>query len=1180
MIHLLPRLTRSKYCPRILYCSLILSIISLLLIQIQAFPGASSAGKEIRPYVAVVSPAQGNQQTQQLDPGRPIERGLESGESHYYAYQLTLAVGQYAKLVVYQRGIDVVVKVFGPDGKQTSQFDSEFRVQGQETVELVAEEAGSYRLDISAKYKNAAAGRYEIRLLELRSATENDRALYEASKLNAERARLDNAGKYDEARPLGERVVQIRERVLGPEHPDVAAALNSLAFLYFIKADYVKAETLYQRALAIGEKALAPEHPSLAIYLENLANIYSYYKSEDFDKAEQLYQRALAIRKKSLGEEHPLVFFSLNNLATLYQLRGDYVKAEPLYRQALTLAEKLLGAEHPDVAKPLNNLAFLYYQLAYYRLASAEEQALYYDKAEPLYQRALAIKEKVLGPEHPDVASSLYSLASLYVERGDYTKAEQFFQRALAIREKVLGPEHPDVAFTLKGLAVLRVRKGDYTNAEPLYQRALAIMEKTLAADSQPICDLLYNLGALYAAKGDIAQAIAFASRANAGAERNLTLNLAKGSENQKNDYLSLALYLTDLTLTLQSQIAPNDPQALDLGVTTLLCRKGRALDAMTDTIATLRRSATREDQELFNKLAEARSQLASLKLKDSNAGPPDIYRARVKTLEDEVDKLEAQLSSRSEKFRAQTQPVTMNAVQAALPSGSSLVEFAYFTPRDPRTQKRGSSRYLAYVLSVQGRPKWVDLGEAAKIDRAVDVWREALRDPNRTDVKLLARTVDEKVMRPVRSLLGETRRLLIAPDSKLNLIPFAALVDEQNQYLIERYSISYLTSGRDLLRLQSQEPSRGGALVVANPDFGRFATIAMRTDRGSGRASAQLDPTQIFFQPLPGTEDEALAIKALLPKASVLRREQATETALKQVSGPRILHVATHGFFLDNQTAAPIENDPLGIGSSGTTAVLASGEANPYTVQFEATPEFEAAQERVKGFRTRGLNAYIVKSEVKGKGSFYRVRAGNFRTQAEAQKYGADMQEKGVVSDYFVTRYEPPQRGLMEQSLSVNEPLSNLRLSKFATKVEDPLLRSGLALAGANQGKSGDDDGVLTALEAAYLDLFGTKLVVLSACDTGVGEVKNGEGVQGLRRAFVLAGSESQVMSLWPVSDESTKDLMVPYYKALQQGEGRSEGLRQVQLRMLRGRKDQRHPFYWAAFIQSGEWANLDGQR
>ena len=102
---------------------------------------------------------------------------------------------------------------------------------------------------------------------------------------------------------------------------------------------------------------------------------------------------------------------------------------------------------------------------------------------------------------------------------------------------------------------------------------------------------------------------------------------------------------------------------------------------------------------------------------------------------------------------------------------------------------------------------------------------------------------------------------------------------------------------------------------------------------------------------------------------------------------------------------------------------------------------------------------------------------------------------------------------------------------------------------------------------------------MVLSACDTGLGEVRNGEGVYGLRRALVLAGAETQMMSLWPVSDEGTRDLMIGYYQALQAGQGRGEALRQVQLQML-ARPERRHPFYWASFIQSGEWANLDGKR
>jgi CHAT domain-containing protein len=141
--------------------------------------------------------------------------------------------------------------------------------------------------------------------------------------------------------------------------------------------------------------------------------------------------------------------------------------------------------------------------------------------------------------------------------------------------------------------------------------------------------------------------------------------------------------------------------------------------------------------------------------------------------------------------------------------------------------------------------------------------------------------------------------------------------------------------------------------------------------------------------------------------------------------------------------------------------------------------------------------------------------------------------------------------------------------------KFQNPLLRSGLALAGANLHSKDGEDGILTAVETAGLDLWGTKLVVLSACNSGVGEVRTGEGVYGLRRALGLAGSESQVMTLWPVADRATEELMTAYYRRLLEGEGRSEALRRVQLKMLDSKK-QAHPFFWAAFIQSGDWAPL----
>ncbi len=143
------------------------------------------------------------------------------------------------------------------------------------------------------------------------------------------------------------------------------------------------------------------------------------------------------------------------------------------------------------------------------------------------------------------------------------------------------------------------------------------------------------------------------------------------------------------------------------------------------------------------------------------------------------------------------------------------------------------------------------------------------------------------------------------------------------------------------------------------------------------------------------------------------------------------------------------------------------------------------------------------------------------------------------------------------------------------ATTPENPLLRSGLVLAGANRLSSGGEDGILTALEAAGLDLWGTQMVVLSACETGVGKVTEGDGVHGLRRALVIAGAESLVMSLWQVDDRATRELMAGFYRRLEQGEGRAEALRQVQLQMLRSPRTS-HPYYWASFVPTGSWAPL----
>jgi CHAT domain-containing protein len=1094
-------------------------------------------------------------EAQVLERGKPIRRELSGGEQH--SYQIRLNTDQFLRVVVEQKGIDVVVHVLGLDGKQIMEFDSESRPEGQEEVSLVTEATGDFRLIIRPRLKGAPAGSYEIRVEELRTATDTDRALHDARKQFEGARKLRGEGKYDEALPLAEGALASRERLLATEHPDVAAAIDSLAVIYTGRGEYMKAEPLYRRALDIRENALDKDHPNTASSLNNLAILYALQGK--YAEAEPLFKRALAIREKALDKDHPDTARSIDNLAGLYNHQGRYAEAEPLFKRALAIREKALGKDHPNTADTLNNLAVLYQaqgrfveaEPLYQRTLDIMEKtlgndhpntalslnnlaALYcsqgkYVEAEPLYKRALAIREKTLGKDHPDTAlslnnladlyrvqekyndveplirraleiwektlgkdhlytaESLNNLATLYALQGKYGEAEPLFKRAFAIREKALGKDHPDTAQSLSNLATLYRVQGKYAEAEPLYQRAIDIKRKTLGNDHPDTIYILNNLAVLYTAKGDLAQAVKFQSRANAASERNLARNLVIGSERQKLAYFATLPEQINRTISLHLHSAPTDPVARNLAATLILQRKGRALDATSQNLNALRSRFNAEDQAMLDRLTETRSQIARLVLGGPQRMTAEQHQARIKELEDQAEKDESEISRGSGEFRAQYLPVTLEAVRAAIPLDAALIEFASYRPFNAKATKGGKvygqPHYVAYVLRSEGEIEWRELGDSQAIDRAIASLRKALRNPGRADVKRRARAVDAKVLQPLRPLLGGMRRLLISPDGALNLIPFAALVDERGRYLVERYSISYLTSGRDLLRLQVPRESQSGPLVVAAPDFGRRSQMEVahleKQEKGASEGevkeeSARSAFRELFFSPLPYAAQEGEALRALLPGATLLTKREATKAALGQVRSPALLHIATHGFFLEDQEASPA-----------------------------------------------GRRGYLSDSEDPGR----------FLNQLER---------------------------------------NDLR-------IENPLLRSGLVLAGVNEHKE-EDNGILTALEVTGLNLWGTKLVVLSACDTGVGEVKNGDGIYGLRRALVLAGSESQVMSLWAVSDKATRELMVSYYRRLQQGKGRGEALRQVQLEMLK-RVNRRHPYYWASFIQSGKWTNLEGE-
>ncbi len=989
---------------------------------------------------AAVSRPQTPQEPTPLVVGTPLEREIEGGQKHLYI--MTLAAGRFVRIKVLQLGADVVVKVLDTAGAD-AEYDIDPREVGEEPVETTSGAGGEYRLSVETRQRNTK-GKYRILLTEIRAASRSEMAVDESRRLLTEANRLWRAGDYSAAQPYAERALAIREKELGPDHFAVSQALVILANIRSDNGEFEASEGLYLRSISIREKLRGRDDFTLTPLLNNLGALYK--DRGEYRKARELFERTLKIREASLGPDHLLIASVLVNLGSVIKDLGDTDGAARAYTRALEIREKALGPESAEAALVLSNLGNLYRDP---------------ERAEKYYLRVLAIREKLLGADHAEVGQTLYNLAVTYSGAGDFAKALPLAERSLAIFEKRLGPSHPLTSFPLNLLGIIYKNTGEYQRAENVYLRSIDIKERSQGRFHPYLGGVFANLAGLYILTGDIPKALAAQSKANTIFEYNVALNLVVGSESEKFSYLRTLADYESRTLSLHTQNAPDSEAAAELAATTILQRKGRVLDALSDDLASLRRRFGDEDRLLLDRFNKTTASLVGLVIGGSGGDSAD-FESKVRELEIERERLESEISRRSAGFYEQSRPVTIDAVRAAIPADAALVEIAVyrtispkaseFSLENPDSSDFGPPRYAAYVIRRDGKIGWADLGDAGPIDAATNAFRRALRDPKSTDFRARGRDLYRLVMQPVRQFAGKSAHLLISPDGLLNLVPFEAMVDENDRFLVESFVISYLTSGRDLLRLGIDRKERSSPIVFANPTFGPSKpskTGNRKVRSGLGRA---LDET--FFAPLAATDLEARSIASIFSDARVLSGSGATESALKQIAAPSVLHIATHGFFLGDDSVA-----------------------------------------------------------------------------------GADR------------------------------------------RTSNPLLRAGLAFAGANRRADGSDDGILTGLEASGLNLWGTKLVVLSACDTGVGEVRNGEGVYGLRRAFILAGTETLVMSLWPISDLVTRDLMSGYYRRLKSGSGRIAALRAVQLEMLANPK-RAHPFYWAAFIGTGEWGNLAGER
>ena len=696
-------------------------------------------------------------------------------------------------------------------------------------------------------------------------------------------------------------------------------------------------------------------------------------------------------------------------------------------------------------------------------------------QAEQRYREASDMLLAVYGPSHPHYAESVKNLALAYVAMGRHKDATTLYQQVIDISRATAGEDAPLYLMSLSNLATVHRAMGGFSEAEKLYRQALDGYKRL--HDPAAIASILTDLTWVYAVTGRVREALAAMSDAETARDQMISRVVSRGSERDQTACVESIRQGYYLFLSIVLQYFPDSPDAPGVLLEIIFRRKALGLE-----LSLARRVALMSERKLSiqprleaYRVARQQSARKTLRCSSANESPDRQYRD-LQNRQTERREEEAALSreiSDITPFEETLGVISLHAVASALPSSSALVEFVKFRRYDVASMQIHENnlwqeyRYAALVL-LAGAPQAVriiDLGDAGTIDRLISQFRSCII--GRENVQYRGLVLDEKpstalmespglalraaLFDPIRRFMEDRSRVILATDGELTRLPFEALpLDCGIRYVGDDYCLSYLDSGRELLRSRTGSSTVASSpVVIADPDFdlakgdgyhrgrsllqallrrwrGRGGPKNERPDAGDKVSNLQTPRyKQWYFERLPGTRIEGEIIASMLG-VPLWHGPTALAKHIKERRSPRILHLATHGFFLKKHR---FHSDPA----------LSGSESEPWLF-----------------------------------------------------------------------------------------PLEN------------PLLYSGLALAGANrvftrEGLREDgNDGVVTAEDVAGLDLLATELVVLSACETGLGEVAIGEGVLGLRRAFILAGAKTLIMSLWKVADLPTAIFMSRLYENL----------------------------------------------
>ena len=874
-------------------------------------------------------------------------------------------------------------------------------------------------------------------------------------------------GRYREAEPLFAEAVDFLGKLFGATDTRTLNTVNAQGMTLFQCGRYGEAENLLLMSCnALRELGTAGS--DLALAIGNLAVLYRHMGR--YKEAEPLYDESTQLVRKAFGEDSEEYAKVLNNSALFCDEVGLDEKAYDLYQKALAIVDRIGTYPNPERARILNNLGM--------HLTEAGDNK----RAEEMLLEACEIRRAAIGEVHHDYLTSLHNLGIAQHSLGRDAEARATLTRTLELKQRAVGPDHVSCAFTMNSLAVVCDALGESERARSLFEQSTAARRRALGARHPATARSLGMEAQFHWSHGDVDSA---RPRFREALEiyRYLVADLFPGmTESERAHYWDHIRELFELfTAFALDTYGKHGEMAGDLYEVQLFAR-ALVLDSV---VAARRAIGASEDpgvRPVYERWLGKKRELAS---QMTVRGRARADGSAAESLDKEIEALEKELVQRRRTFAraAALRNSTWRDVQRKLAPGEAAIEIV----RGPGSHPSSTgSVYAALVLrpdTVDG-PRLVEIGGADALELAgLERYRETITTTSK------ASYVD--YWAPIAQELHGVTRAYVSPDGVYGLIDLNALYDGEH-FLLDTLDLRIVTSTRELLGEECAAASERTAVLFGRPAYDRPPAEAVGPGiAGPGAAATRGEVLR--FTDLPGTEIEVREIESVLRdqgwNVDVLLQEQACRAALRRIRSPRVLHLATHGFFL-----GPHETHYRRPGSGMIVLID------------EEEPEDQP-----------GYAEFVGALQESG----YRKESELVQTQ---------------VSDRFGFRH-------------------------------NPLFRSGLALAGAAAGLE-SDDGLFTAYEATSLDLGETQLVTLSACESGLGVARAGEGIVGFGRAFRAAGARFLLMALRPVDDTIARELMQAFYTAwLASGDLRG-AFRQSQ-RQLRSR--YRQPMLWAGFVLVG---------